>query len=252
MTLKISFQNKFVLVTGATRGIGASVAIEILACGGNVIVTGTSQESPSWLAEFTEKKTNQIVDYSQIDFAEDGWIEHLDGIIDRFPEISVCINNAAINIVADIRHVKIEELRKINEVNLIAPAIITSKIAPGMAERGYGRIVNISSIFGIGSRAGRSSYSASKAGLIGQTRAVALDLAEDGVLVNAVCPGITATDLTRRVLGEQGMLEVAERIPLKRLATVDDIVPPVLFLASNLNTYITGQVLVVDGGYLVG
>jgi 3-oxoacyl-[acyl-carrier protein] reductase len=120
-----------------------------------------------------------------------------------------------------------------------------------MTERKYGRIVNISSIFGVGSRAGRSSYSASKSGLIGQTRAIALDLAKDNILVNAVCPGFVLTDLTRRVLGEKGMEEVAGQIPLGRLAETSDIAPAVLFLASPLNTYITGQTLIVDGGYLV-
>ena len=252
MALAISFQDQFVLVTGGTRGIGAAIAREIVACQGNVIITGTGAEPPAWLLQLPDKLPNQIVNYQQLDFTEAGWSERFDEIIDRYPGISVCINNAAINIVSDIRQVRLEDLRKVLEVDLIAPAMIVSCLAPLMAAKGYGRIVNISSIFGIGSHAGRSSYSAAKAGLIGQTRACALDLAADGILVNVVCPGFVATDLTRRVLGEQGMLEIAKRIPIGRLADPVDIVPSVLFLASKLNTYITGQVLVVDGGYLVG
>jgi len=251
MTLMISFQDQFVLVTGGTRGIGAAIAKEIVTCKGNIIITGTSVEPPPWIFEFAKQFPNQTIDYQQIDFAKEGWTERLNEIIGKYQKISVCINNAGINIVSDIRKVSIEDLRKVLEVNLIGPAMIISRLAPLMAERGYGRIVNISSVFGIVSRAGRSSYSAAKAGLIGQTRACALDLAKDGILVNAVCPGFVATDLTRKILGEKGMVEVVKRIPLGRLAECNDIVPSVLFLASEINTYITGQILVVDGGYLV-
>jgi 3-oxoacyl-[acyl-carrier protein] reductase len=185
-----------------------------------------------------------------LDFSKEAWINRLEEITRHHPDISVCINNAGINIVSDIREVKPEDLRKILEVNLAAPAIIISQLAKPMTQKGYGRIVNISSIFGIGSRAGRSSYSAAKSGLIGQTRAVALDLAKDNILVNALCPGFVLTDLTRQVLGEKGMEEVSGQIPMGRLAQTTDIVPAVLFLASPLNTYITGQTLIVDGGYL--
>ncbi|MDX1521504.1 MAG: SDR family oxidoreductase [Anaerolineae bacterium] len=252
MPLSISFKDQTILVTGGTRGIGEAIAREAIACQGNVIITGTGSEPPVWLTEIAEATPDQAIDYQQINFAEAGWTNRLDDIAAHYPNISTCINNAAINIISDIREVKLADLRKILEVNLVAPAMITSRLAQSMTKAGYGRFVNISSIFGVESRVMRSSYSASKAGLIGQTRAVALDLAPDGILVNAVCPGFVATDLTRQVLGQDGMAEVSTRIPVGHLADPADIVPPVLFLASRLNTYITGQVLVADGGYLVG
>ncbi|MCP5104488.1 MAG: SDR family oxidoreductase [bacterium] len=251
MSLNISFENQSVFVTGGTRGIGETIVKELAACKADVIFTGTGSEPPQWLTWLGNKFPRQTITYHQLDFSETTWENHLDTIIGQYPVISVCINNAGINVVSDIRRVNPDDLRKVLEVNLTAPAIITSYLARGMAKKGYGRIVNISSIFGVGSRAGRSSYSASKSGLIGQTRACALDLAKDNILVNAVCPGFVLTDLTRRVLGEEGMKEVAQQIPVGRLAETKDIVPSILFLASGLNTYITGQALIVDGGYLV-
>lgn len=251
MGLTISFEKQWVFVTGGTRGIGETLVKELAACEANIIFTGTGETPPAWLTGLNNRYPDQTIDYRQLDFSQETWINALEEIIADCPGISVCINNAGINIVADIREVKPGDLRQILEVNLTAPAIITSHLARGMTERKYGRIVNIASIFGVGSRVRRSSYSASKSGLIGQTRAIALDLAKDNILVNAVCPGFVLTDLTRRVLGEKGMDEVSGQIPLGRLAETNDIAPAVLFLASPLNTYITGQALIVDGGYLV-
>lgn len=250
MALDISFRDRRVFVSGGTRGIGKAIVWEVADCGAEIIFTGTGAEPPLWLKDLKNKYPQQEFDYRQLDFSKETWIKRLEEIAANYPEISVCINNAGINIVSDIREIKPGDLRKILEVNLAAPAIITSYLAKAMTERKYGRIVNISSIFGVGSRAGRSSYSASKSGLIGQTRAIALDLAKDNILVNAVCPGFVLTDLTRRVLGREGMAEVAQQIPVGRLAETKDIVPSVLFLTSSLNTYITGQTLIVDGGYL--
>jgi len=251
MSIEISFKHQLVFVSGGTRGIGKTLVEELAACEANIIFTGTKENPPAWLTRLKNQYPGQKIDFHQLDLSKEAWINALEEIIADYPGISVCINNAGINIVSDIREVKPADLRQILEINLTAPAIITSHLAKGMAEKKYGRIVNISSIFGVSSRAGRSSYSASKSGLIGQTRAVALDLAKDNILVNAVCPGFVSTDLTRRVLGEKGMQEVSGQIPLGRLAETSDIAPAVLFLASPLNTYITGQTLIVDGGYLV-
>lgn len=250
MGLKISYKDQLVFITGGTRGIGAEIVKEIAACEGNIIFTGTCEIAPEWLSELEKQYPQQTIKYVKMDFTDSQWIDELKKLIDCYPDISVCINNAGINIVSDIRDVQIEDLKKVLEVNLVTPAIITSYISCIMTLKKYGRIVNISSIFGITSRLGRSTYSASKFGLIGQTKACALDLAKDNILVNAVCPGFTLTDLTKRTLGEEGIKQVSKEIPVGRLAKPEEIVPAVLFLASDLNTYITGQTLIVDGGLL--
>jgi len=249
--MEISFKGQLAFVTGGTRGIGAAVARGILDSGGKVVITGTGGDRPDWAGGLPSGMKDSV-HYYRLDFLEPGWEGALDGIVERHPDISVCVNNAGINIISDIRRVKMDDLDKVLRVDLAAPAMVISRVSGQMAKNGYGRIVNISSIFGIKSRAERSSYSAAKAGLIGQTRGAALDLAAEGVLVNAVAPGFVETDLTKKILGEKGMKEIIGRIPVGRMASPEDIVPAVLFLASGLNTYITGQVLTADGGFIIG
>lgn len=248
---KISFENQLVLITGGTRGIGANIVKKVVESCGDVIFTGTGICEPDWLEPLKRKYKKRKIEYISLDFTKSQWIDRFSDYFENIPEISVCINNAGINVISDIRNINIEDVENVVDVNLIAPAIITSKISKKMTLCGYGRIVNISSVYGIGSRSGRSTYSATKFGLIGQTKACALDLANSNILVNAVCPGFTLTDLTSQVLGKKGIEEIETRIPIGRLAETAEIVPAVLFLASSLNTYITGQTLVVDGGYLI-
>lgn len=249
--LTLSFRDQVVLITGGTRGIGAALAQEVVACEGDVIVTGTGPEPPPWIAELPQRHPEQMVAYEQLMLGADGWLERLEAIVARYPDIDVVINNAGIAQVADIREQQADALRHLLEINLVAPAMVVSRVARRMATRGYGRVVNVSSIMAIASKVGRSSYSASKSGIVGQTRACALDLAKDGILVNAICPGFVATDMPRATLGEEGLTALGQHVPLGRVAEVQDIVPPTLFLASRLNTYITGEALVIDGGYLI-
>jgi 3-oxoacyl-[acyl-carrier protein] reductase len=123
--------------------------------------------------------------------------------------------------------------------------------AAGMKERHYGRIINISSVWGVISKAGRLSYTASKTALIGMTRTMAIELAPFGILVNAICPGFIDTDLTRKNLGADGIREVEKQIPVGRLARPEEIASVAGFLCSEKNSYITGQAILADGGYSI-
>ena len=118
-----------------------------------------------------------------------------------------------------------------------------------MIENKQGSIINIGSIFGTVSKMGRSPYTATKSGIIGVTKTMAIDLAEHNILVNCVSPGFVDTELTRKVLSEEQMKIMSERIPMKRLANTKDITPIILFLCSEFNTYITGQNITIDGGF---
>jgi 3-oxoacyl-[acyl-carrier protein] reductase len=122
-------------------------------------------------------------------------------------------------------------------------------LIPGMRARGWGRIVNISSIFGKVSREFRAVYSTSKFGLDGMTAALAAEVAADGILANCVAPGFIDTDLTRRILGEKGIAELVDRIPIKRLGTPEEIAALVVWLAGPENTYLSGQNIAIDGGF---
>ena len=120
-----------------------------------------------------------------------------------------------------------------------------------MKKNKYGRIVNIASIFGVISREKRAAYSSTKSGLIGLTKATAHDLAKDNILVNSISPGFINTELTKNILGEKSMKEISSSIPLKRLGDPDEIAKLVLFLTSDQNTYITGENIIIDGGYTI-
>jgi len=239
----MNFNNKFAIVTGGSRGIGKRIVEDLLDKGCEVLFTGTKSDNS---LNFSNSQ------YLQLDLNDKNSLEKfIDYLEFNINKVDILVNNAGINIISNIDKLSRDNLETVINVNLIGPALITSKVSEKMISKNYGRIVNISSIFGIGSRSGRVSYSSSKSGLIGQTKAVALDLAKSGILVNSICPGFVETDLTEKILGKNGMDELKTKIPLGRLATPEDISSSVLFLASDLNTYITGQTLVVDGGYLI-
>ena len=131
------------------------------------------------------------------------------------------------------------------------PFVLTREISKIMKKNKYGRIVNIASIFGVISREKRAAYSSTKSGLIGLTKATAHDLAKDNILVNSISPGFIDTELTKNILGEKSMKEISSSIPLKRLGDPDEIAKLVLFLTSDQNTYITGENIIIDGGYTI-
>lgn len=241
--MNIEFSNKKVLVTGGTRGIGQKIAQEFSKHGATVVVTGTKSNPPQWLEDTSN------VSYEKLEVGTSKWHEDIDKLIQKHDGFDICINNAGINKVSRLDELEKDDLDSILLTNLNAPIYIASRVSKKMIEKKYGYIVNIGSIFGSVSKLGRNPYTASKAGLIGATKTMAIDLGEYGVLVNCVSPGFVDTELTRKVLGEKGMKEMQERIPLKKLAKVDDIVPTILFLCSDYNTYITGQNITVDGGF---
>jgi len=168
----------------------------------------------------------------------------------KYQKIDVCINNAGINRIDYIYDTSLTDWDDIINVNLRAPFLILREVSQLMRKNRYGRIINIASIFGVISRQKRSIYSSSKSGVVGLTRAVAIDLAPYNILVNSISPGFVLTDLTKKILTQIEMQDLASRIPLGRLATPEDISKVVLFLSSDLNTYITGQNIIVDGGYV--
>lgn len=241
--MDIRFDDKHVLVTGGTRGIGQSIARAFAELGADVLITGTKEDAPRWLDDA------KGISYAQLEIGAPGWHRHFDDVLQARRSFDICINNAGVNKLSRIEALDHEELDRILSINLNAPIHIASQVAKQMIEHGYGRIINIASIFGSVSKSGRNPYTASKAGLIGATKTMAIDLGAHGILVNAVSPGFVDTKLTREVLGEAGMQEMQARIPLQRLAQVEDIVPMILFLCSDYNTYITGQDITIDGGF---
>jgi NAD(P)-dependent dehydrogenase (short-subunit alcohol dehydrogenase family) len=226
------------LVTGGTRGIGLAIAERLGADGATVLVTGR-RPTAEGLDGF-EYRGVDFTDSSALKaFAEEacGWAP------------DVLVNNAGINKLAPFAEIEPDDFDRIQSVNVRAPMLLSRSVVPGMRERGWGRIVNIGSIWSVVSRPGRGSYSASKFALDGLTAALAAEVAADGVLVNCVSPGFVDTELTRGVLGEEGIAQLVAEVPAGRLARPDEIAALVAWLAGPENTFVSGQNIVIDGGF---
>jgi len=213
------------LITGASRGIGAAVKERLERDGITLLTPG--------------RKELDLLSNASID----AYLSSLDRSVD------ILINNAGINYLAGIEEISSDKLEAMLQVNLIAPIRLTQGIISQMKASKYGRIVNISSIFGIVSRERRLMYSATKSGLIGITKTLAIELASFNVLVNAVAPGYVMTELTRQNNTEQELEKISKTIPMGRLARPEEIAEVVVFLCSEKNSYITGQTIIVDGGF---
>lgn len=244
--MKVGFENQTIIVTGSTRGIGKDIAERFWELGGNVVFTGTNNSEIDVLNQScTDRKC-----YCHLDFLDINSVEAFVKYIQSLPRIDVCINNAGINRIQPIYDLSISDWEDVVAVNLKGPTILLKVVGDIMRKQNYGRVVNIASIFGVITREKRAIYSTTKSGLIGLTRTASVDLAPYNVLVNAVSPGFIATDLTREILSEQEISELSGRIPLGRLGDPADVSSIVLFLTSTWNTYITGQNIIVDGGYV--
>jgi len=225
-------------VTGGTRGIGASIASRLREDGAEVTVTGTQSggAAPHGCA------------YMPVDFFD---LDATERFAEQVAELhfDILVNNVGINAIAPFAEVATDDFDRIQRVNVRAPMLLCRAVLARMAARGWGRIVNISSVFGVVSREQRASYSASKFALDGMTAALAAEAAREGVLANCVAPGFIDTDLTRRVLGDAGMAEVASVVPAGRLGRPEEVAELVAWLAGPRNTYMSGQNVVMDGGF---
>ncbi|EMN89754.1 SDR family NAD(P)-dependent oxidoreductase [Leptospira weilii] len=241
--MQILFKNKTIIVTGGTRGIGKHIASDFLELGGNVIVTGTS-------SELSENFKHPNLNYQSVDFQSkeslNGFIKYLESI----EKIEVCVNNAGINRINFLENTLDRDWDDMQSVNVRAPFFITRAVSKKMKENKYGRIVNIASIFGSVSREKRSIYTMTKYAIRGLTVSASNELAKYNVLINTVSPGFVITDLTKKNLTELEIKHLEEQIPIRRLAKPEEIAKVVLFLSSDYNTYITGQNIIVDGGFL--
>ena len=233
-----NFAGKTVFISGATRGIGRAISIALKLRGAKVIGSGT----------VADQSLEYLDEYIQADFSD---INQIYSCADRlkFIKPDILINNAGINVISPFCEIIPQDFLRIYQVNVFAPFSLCQAVIPGMRGRQWGRIVNISSIWGKISKEFRASYSASKFALDGMTLALAAECSAENILANCIAPGFVNTELTRGILGANQIKKLEMDIPLKRMANVDEIAGFAVWLASPENTYITGQNIAVDGGF---
>lgn len=243
--LSLDFRGKRAVVSGASRGIGEAVAKTLLDLGAMVAITST-ERPPGWARGYAN------VSHFVVDFLRQDTVDDFLQKIEAFGPIDVLVNNAGIHWPESIDGVSNQAWEAVFEVNLRGPMQLMRHFCAGMKQRRRGRVVNIASIAGTSCKKDAVAYSSSKLGLVGLTRAAAVDLAPFGVLVNAVSPGTTQTDMVDRILNPDQRRAFIARVPMGRFAKPQEIANAVAFLASDLNGFITGQNLVIDGGTVIG
>jgi 3-oxoacyl-[acyl-carrier protein] reductase len=244
--VKIDLSGKIALITGGTRGIGKAIADKFLDAGASVILTGTKIDE---IERLNSGNTSERIKYLQADFSNHISTSEFLATLQTFDKIDILINNAGVNKISLNTETTLEDYVFLNDVNLKAPYLLCREISKLMKTNGYGRIVNITSIWSAITRSGRSLYTATKWGIVGLTKTLSVELAPYGILVNSVGPGFTLTELTATTNTPQEIEKIAEIIPMKRFAQPVEIANLVLFLSSGLNSYLTGQNIIIDGGY---
>lgn len=242
---------KVVLVTGGTRGIGKAIAKKFANNGYNIVLNYVSENTDveAITKEFEEYGAEVLMLKADVsNFAE--CEELIKTSVEKFSKIDVLVNNAGITKDGLIAMMKEDAFNKVIDVNLKGTFNVTRNVVPYMMKKRSGAIINLSSVVGVSGNAGQSNYAASKAGIIGFTKSLAKELAARNIRVNAVAPGFIDTDMTS-VLSDKVKENINGQIPLKRMGDATEVANAVYFLADEQSSYITGQVLNVDGGMLM-
>ena len=245
-------EKKVALITGGSRGIGKAIAKKFASKGYNLVINYVSENTD------IEGLTKELTEYLKIEvlFVKtdvtnfESCENMIKKAIEKFGRIDVVVNNAGITKDSLLMRMKEEDFDKVINVNLKGTFNITKNVTPYMMKQRSGKIVNISSVVGVGGNAGQANYAASKAGIIGFTKSIAKELASRNILANCVAPGFIKTDMTD-VLSDSVKEQINAQIPLNKMGEAEEVANAVYFLASDENTYITGQVLNVDGGMIM-
>lgn len=244
--------NKVALITGGSRGIGEKIAERFAQAGYNLIINYVSNiENVEELETKIKGNANIEILFIQSDVTSFESCENMvNEAIKKFGHIDVLVNNAGITKDTLLMRMKEEDFDKVINVNLKGTYNVTKNVIPYMMKQKYGKIINISSVVGVSGNAGQANYAASKAGIIGFTKSIAKELASRNILANCVAPGFIKTDMTD-ILSDSVKESINSQIPLKKMGTAKEVANAVYFLGNEENTYITGQVLNVDGGMLM-
>ena len=242
-----NLEGKNALITGASGGIGGAIAKSLSKMGANIVISGTREEKlQSLKSEISGKCEILTCNLSDIEQVENLFAK----AEEFFGSIDILVCNAGITKDNLIMRIKNEDWDDVLNINLKSTFILNKNAATKMIRRKFGRIINISSVVGVSGNPGQANYCASKAGMIGMGKSIAMDVAKRGVTINAVAPGFIATDMTE-ALNDKQKVTINDKIPAGKMGSVDDIASAVCYLASNEAGYVTGQTLYVNGGMLM-
>ena len=239
----IDFKNKNILITGASGGIGNALVKKFVSLGGNVLGTGTKSEKLDLI-----KKKYPSIKIKKFDMSEHSRIEEfIDNATLELGGLDILVNNAGTNLDNLSLRMKDEEWKKVIDINLTATFLLSKHAIKKMLKNKFGRIVNITSVVGHTGNLGQSNYAASKAGIIGMSKSLAIEYAKKNITINCVSPGFIVSDMTMNI-AEKVKIYLTSRIPMGRLGTGEDVSNCVAFLSSEQASYITGETLHVNGG----
>jgi acetoacetyl-CoA reductase len=240
-------KNKVAIVTGGSRGIGAEISLELAKQGVKIVINYNSQkeQADKVVAEIVELGGEAYAVQADVSNSQDA-AKLVTEAVNHFGGVDILVNNAGITRDSTFKKLSEEDWRKVIDVNLNSVYNTTSAALPHISESTAGRIINISSIIGQAGGFGQTNYSAAKAGMIGYTKSLALELAKSGVTVNAICPGFIGTEMVA-AMPEKVLESVVGRVPQRRLGTPNEIARGVVFLCQD-GEYITGQQLNINGG----
>jgi 3-oxoacyl-[acyl-carrier protein] reductase len=249
--LRIDLSSRVALVTGSTRGIGHAIALMLARCGARVAVCGRDAvRAQAVAAEIAQAHGTDVRGYAA-DMADPAQAAALVEQVERdFGQVDILVNNAGLTRDNLLVRIKDDDWDAVINANLRGAFVTCRAASRGMMKRRWGRIINIASVVGLIGNKGQANYAASKAGLIGMTKAIARELASRNVLVNAIAPGFIETDMTA-AMSTDARQALTAGIPLDRLGTPEDVAGMVAVLSSELGSYMTGQVVVVDGGLVM-
>ena len=239
----IDFKNKKILITGATGGIGGTLVKKFISLGGKVLATGTKSEKLDLI-----KKNNPDVKVKKFNLSEHSAIEDfVNSSSLELGGLDILVNNAGVNVDNLSLRMKDEEWKKVIDINLTSTFLLSKYAIKNMLKNKFGRVVNITSIVGHTGNLGQANYSASKAGIIGMSKSLAIEYAKKNITVNCVSPGFITSDMTMNI-AEKVKVFLTSRIPMAKLGTGEDVSNCVAFLSSESASYITGETIHVNGG----